>query len=97
MLLILILLTYAGISQTAYDSTTLPNSQLKKAINLIEESKVVKKELLLEKEKNKLLDSLNTSKDSTISAFRRIEKANEKIELFYRDAVNNLNRTIANQ
>ena len=97
MLLILTLLTYAGISQTAYDSTLLPNSQLRKAINIIEECKVVKKELALEKQKTKLLDSVIVSKDSTIAAYKKMEAASEKIETFYKSAVNNLNMTIANQ
>lgn len=96
MLLILLLLTFSGISQTAYDSTKLPNSQLKKAINIIEEGKVVKRELALEKQKTLLLDSIIRSKDSSIAAYKRLDTTNNRMIQGYKDAGKNLQMTIAN-
>lgn len=66
--LITILLTvFAAISQTSSDTTCLPNSQLKKAINLIERGKVAEEELGHTKQLVTILESKVTVKDSVIN------------------------------
>ena len=66
--LITILLTASvGISQTSSDTTCLPNSQLKKAINLIERGKVAEEELGHSKQLVTVLENKVTVKDSVIN------------------------------
>ena len=66
--LITILLTVSvAISQTSSDTTCLPNSQLKKAINLIERGKVAEEELVHTKKLVTVLENKVTVKDSVIT------------------------------
>lgn len=65
----MVLTTLNGISQTSDSVTCLPNSQLRKAISLIEKGKVTEKELELTKEKVALLESRLTNKDSIINRY----------------------------
>jgi len=65
----MVLTTLNGISQTSDSVTCLPNSQLRKAISLIEKGKVTEKELELTKEKMGLLESRLLNKDSIINHY----------------------------
>ena len=66
-LLIILLTASVGISQTSSDTTCLPNSQLKKAINLIERGKVAEEELGQTKQLVTILENKVTLKDSVIA------------------------------
>ena len=89
-------MSYKGISQTASDSTLIPNYQLKKAINVIENGKVIKQELYFSKEKIKLQDSLLALKDTTISAYMKKDTLYKNSLNAYRRAVKNLQQSISN-
>ena len=66
-LTILVLNNLKATSQTAYDSTTsIPNTQLRKAINLIEKGKLVQSELDLTKQQVYFLEKRIEKKDSII-------------------------------
>lgn len=84
---------FKGISQTAStsDSTyvTLPAYQLKKAINLIEKSKVTQKELDFTKEKVINLDKIIVGKDYVI-------KEHETKESVFKNIIVDLKKTIKN-
>jgi hypothetical protein len=86
-------LIFKGISQTAStsDSTyvSIPSYQLKKAINIIEKSKVTEKELILTKEKVINLDKIIIGKDFII-------KEQELKEGVYKNIIGDLNKTIKN-
>lgn len=73
--------TSKGISQNSTDSVTcIPNSQLRKAINIIENGKVVKQELELSKERYVVLEYRIATKDSIISQYINKEKNWIKID-----------------
>jgi Zn-dependent metalloprotease len=82
-----------GISQTAStsDSTfvSIPANQLKKAINIIEKSKVTQKELDFTKEKVVNLDKIIIGKDYVI-------KEHETKEGVFKNIIGDLNKTIKN-
>lgn len=82
--------TSKGISQNSSDSVTcIPNTQLRKAINLIENGKVVKKELELSNERTVFLEYRISTKDSVISQYINKEDnwkktdANYKTQIFH--------------
>jgi hypothetical protein len=86
----LVLSNYQGISQIASDSVTcIPNVQLRKAINLIETSKVYKKELDLSKDKIGLLEKRIVVKDSIIGKFESKEVLYAKLEADYKSEIRN--------
>ena len=64
-------LQFKGISQIAYDSIKIPSVHLKKAINIIENGKVIKQELALTQSKSKTQDSLLATKDIIINAYAK--------------------------
>ena len=99
MLMVLVLMKYAGISQTASDSssTSIPNNQLRKAINVIEYGKVVSKELSLANQKTALQDSLLKSKDSTIVEFKKKDSTSQLMINAYKEANKNLSMVNVNQ
>jgi hypothetical protein len=77
----LVVWTSKGISQNSTDSVTcIPNSQLRKAINIIENGKVVKQELELSKERYVVLEYRIATKDSIISQYINKEKNWIKID-----------------
>jgi len=79
-LIILVVWTSKGISQNSTDSVTcIPNSQLRRAINIIENGKVVKQELELSKERSVVLEYRIATKDSIISQY--INKENNWIKI----------------
>jgi len=98
MLLISVLLTFKGISQIASNDsiTCLPNTQLKKAINLIEQGKVVKQELDATKSKVIVLDSLILIKDKIIVEQNKKNIYSESVILGYKSVVENLQKSISN-
>ena len=80
-LIILVLWTSKGISQNLNDSVTcIPNTQLRKAINLIENGKVVKQELDIVKQRSIILESRIALKDSIISQYVKNENNWKKID-----------------
>ena len=90
-----------GISQTVLTSdkdsiTCIPTIQLKKAINIIEQAKVMKEELYLKNHKIFSMDSLLRIKDQKVSEYQRKDSTNARIILAYKDIVSNLNKTVAN-
>lgn len=97
MLLITLLLTYRGISQTASDSVTcIPNSQLKKAISLIELGKVHKEELDASNIKIGKLESLILTKDGIIGEYKKKDSYNDSLIVAYKGIVQNYQKTISN-
>ena len=90
-----------GISQTVLTSdkdsiTCIPTIQLKKAINIIEQAKVMKEELYFKNHKIFSMDSLLRIKDQKVSEYQRKDSTNARIILAYKDIVSNLNKTVAN-
>jgi hypothetical protein len=89
-LIILVVWTSKGISQNSTDSVTcIPNSQLRRAITIIENGKVVKQELELTKERSVVLEYRITTKDSIISQYQQKEVNWEKIDSNYKSRINN--------
>lgn len=73
--------TSKGISQNSSDSVTcIPNSQLRRAINIIENGKIVKKELELSKERSVVLEYRISTKDSIIGQYVNKETNWKKVE-----------------
>lgn len=89
-------MSYKGISQTASDSTKIPNWQLKRAINVIENGKVAKQELFLTKDKVKLQDSLLILKDSTINVYATKDTIYNNSIVAYKRALKNLQQSLNN-
>ena len=88
-----------GISQTASTSdslTTIPTAQLKKAINIIENAKVMKEELSITKHKILVMDSLLITKDNKIVEYKTKDTLNNKIIGSYKEIVLNLNKNLLN-
>lgn len=89
----MVLSNYQGISQIASDSVTcIPNVQLRKAINLIETSKVYKKELDLSKDKIGVLEKRIVLKDSIIGKLESKEVIYKRLEADYKSEINNWNQ-----
>lgn len=89
-----------AISQTYKDSvTSIPNSKLRKAINLIEEGKVTKEELKLSKETINFLEHRIGLKDSIIYKYavkdlywKQVD-SNNKLEIVnYKKVITNTNQ-----
>jgi len=88
--MILMLWTSKGISQNSSDSvTSIPNTQLRKAINLIENGKIVKQELELVKERSVVLEYRISTKDSIISQYVIKEDNWKKIDVNYKQQLSN--------
>jgi predicted HNH restriction endonuclease len=89
-LIILVVWTSKGISQNSNDSVTcIPNSQLSRAITIIENGKVVKQELELTKERSVWLEYRISTKDSIISQYQQKEDNWKKIDANYKSRINN--------
>jgi hypothetical protein len=96
-LTISVLLTFQAISQTSSDSITcIPNSQLKKAINLIERGKVMEQELALTKKNVSLLETNLATKDRIISEYAKKDTISANIINGYKLAVTNYQKSLAN-
>ena len=88
-----------GISQTASTSdslTTIPTAQLKKAINIIENAKVMKEELKITSHKILVMDSLLITKDKKIIEYKVKDSLNNNVIGSYKEIVSNLNKSLAN-
>lgn len=80
--------TSKGISQNSNDSVTcIPNSQLRRAITIIETGKVVKQELDLTKERSVWLEYRISTKDSVISQYQQNEVNWKKIDANYKTQI----------
>ena len=88
-----------GISQTASTSdslTTIPTAQLKKAINIIENAKVMKEELKITSHKILVMDSLLITKDKKIVEYKAKDTLNDMVIKNYKDVVLNLSKNVLN-
>jgi hypothetical protein len=88
-----------GISQTASTSdslTTIPTAQLKKAINIIENAKVMKEELKITNHKILVMDSLLITKDKKILEYKAKDTLNDMVIKNYKDVVLNLSKNVLN-
>lgn len=85
-----------GISQTSSDTICLPTSQLKKAINRIEECKVIAEDLALTKQTLSLANQRISVKDSIIQKFEVKGNAYEASLANYQQVNNNLESIIQN-
>jgi hypothetical protein len=86
----LVVWTSKGISQNSNDSVTcIPNTQLRKAINLIENGKVLAQELDLTKERSVILEFRISTKDSVISQYLQKEANWKKIDANYKSELGN--------
>ena len=80
--------TSKGISQNSTDSVTcIPNTQLRRAINIIENGKVVKQELELTKERSVVLEYRIATKDSVISQYQQKEVNWKKVDENYKKQI----------
>lgn len=89
---------FKGISQTAStsDSTLIPTSQLKKAINIIENAKIMKFELGMTNNKILVMDSLLITKDKKIVEYKVKDSLNDMVLKNYKDVVLNLSKNVLN-
>jgi len=86
----LVVWTSKGITQNSNDSVTcIPNIQLRRAITIIENGKVVKQELELTKERSVWLEYRISTKDSVISQYQQKEDNWKKIDANYKSRINN--------
>ena len=95
----MVLLTLNATSQTvstSKDSTTLPNEQLKKAINIIEVAKVQKRELYVIKQKVLQMDSLIVTKDSLIFQLKKKSSYQDSVISGYVSVVGNYKKSLEN-
>jgi hypothetical protein len=94
----LVLMTSKGISQNSNDSVTcIPNYQLRKAINLIEQGKVAQEELDSTKQLVVYLNKRITTKDSLLFRYGQKDQYWKKIDGVNKEKIGNLNQVIDNQ
>ena len=97
-LMILVLMTSKGISQNSNDSVTcIPNYQLRKAINLIEQGKVAQEELDSTKQLVVYLNKRINTKDSILLRYGQKDQYWKKIDGVKKEKIGNLNQVIDNQ
>ncbi len=94
----LVLMTSKGISQNSNDSVTcIPNYQLRKAINLIEQGKVTQEELDSTKQLVVYLNKRINTKDSILIRYGQKDQYWKKIDGVNKEKISNLNQVIDNQ
>lgn len=94
----LALMSSKGISQNLNDSVTcIPNSQLRKAINLIEKGKIVQEELDSTKQLVLYLNKRIDTKDSILIRYGQKDQYWKKIDGVNKEKIGNLNKVIDNQ
>ncbi len=94
----LVLMTSEGISQNLNDSVTcIPNEQLRKAINLIEQGKITKEELDSTKQLVLYLNKRIDTKDSILIRYGQKDQYWKKIDGVNKEKIGNLNQVISNQ
>ncbi len=92
------LMTSEGISQNLNDSVTcIPNEQLRKAINLIEQGKITKEELDSTKQLVLFLNKRINTKDSILIRYGQKDQYWKKIDGVNKEKIGNLNQVISNQ
>lgn len=90
-------MTYNGISQiVSTDSTSIPNTQLKKAINIIELGKVYKEELNVSVIKIGKLEGLINTKDEIIDEQKKKNQYKDSVIVAYKSIVQNMNKSLSN-
>lgn len=85
-----------GISQTSDSVTCIPNSQLKKAINLIERGKVLEEELVYTKKTLSVLEANAATKDRLILEYAKKDTLSANVIMGYKGAVENYKKSLAN-
>ena len=96
-LIALALMTSKGISQNSSDSvTSIPNYQLRKAINLIEKGKVAQEELDSTKQLVVYLNNRIEKKDSILMLYGQRDLNWKKIDGVNKEKIGNLNQVITN-
>jgi hypothetical protein len=91
-------MTSEGISQNLNDSVTcIPNEQLRKAINLIEQGKITKEELDSTKQLVLYLNKRINTKDSILIRYGQKDQYWKKIDGVNKEKIGNLNQVISNQ
>jgi len=94
---LLLAIKFPSISQTSSDSVTcLPNSQLKKAINLIEEGKVYKEEAELGRTKIATLEGYVKNRQLIIKEFQKKDSISMNVISSYEQAVLNFQAQVKN-
>jgi hypothetical protein len=78
-----------GISQTSDSVTCIPNVQLRKAINLIENAKVIQEELELTKQRDSFLERRIILKDSIILKYGIKEINWKRMDASYQKQIEN--------
>jgi hypothetical protein len=82
-------MTSQGISQTSDSVTCIPNVQLRKAINLIENAKVIQEELELTKQRDSFLERRIILKDSIILKYGIKEINWKRMDASYQKQIEN--------
>jgi hypothetical protein len=82
-------MTSQGISQTSDSVTCIPNVQLRKAINLIENAKVIQEELELTKQRDSFLERRIILKDSIILKYGIKEINWKRMDANYQKQIEN--------
>ena len=98
MLMVILLTKLQATSQivSADSVTCLPNTQLRKAINLIEHGKVVAKELAVVNQKVSILEYAVNLKDSTLAQYRIKDQTHNQMVTRYESAITNYKTMLAN-
>jgi hypothetical protein len=98
LLIVLLVTKLQATSQiVSEDSVTcLPNTQLRKAINIIEHGKVVAKELAIVNQKVTLLEYAVNLKDSTLAQYRIKDNLHNQMVTGYEAAILNYKSILAN-
>ena len=90
-------MTSKGISQNSNDSvTSIPNYQLRKAINLIEKGKVTQEELDSTKQLVVYLNNRIEKKDSILMLYGQRDLNWKSIDGINKEKIGNLNKVITN-
>ena len=97
MLILMVAMTLKGTSQTLDSVTCIPNTQLRIAINLIEEGKVTKQELDSTKELVNYLYKRIGVKDSLLLRYGQKDQYWKKIDALNKEKIGNLNKLIDNK
>ena len=98
MLMVILVTKLQATSQiVSPDSVTcLPNTQLRKAINLIEHGKVVAKELDVVNQKVSILEYAVNLKDSTLAQYRIKDQLHNQMVTRYESEITNYKTILAN-
>ena len=89
-------MTFQGTSQTLDSATSIPNQQLRKAINLIEKGKITQQELDTTKKLVSVLNERITVKDSIIYQYKQKDTLWQKIDSVNNNKILNLKTIINN-